>query len=44
MSFDSNWDLETQDMVLGFEIGSYYANDRVKSWLRICSEEDWMCA
>jgi hypothetical protein len=42
MPADSNWDLETEDVVLGFEVGSHDADYLIKRRLGVRSEKNGM--
>jgi hypothetical protein len=44
MATDSDWDLETQDMVLGFEIWSHDADHGIKSGFWVCGDESWVAS
>jgi hypothetical protein len=44
MTADSDWDLEPQDMVLGFEIWSYDADHGVESGFWVCGDEIWVAS
>lgn len=42
MAFDGDGDLETEDMVLGFEVWSYDADDSVERGFWVGGSEDWV--
>ena len=44
MTADSDWDLEPQDMVLGFEIWSHDADHGVESGFWVCGDKSWVAS